>query len=298
MSIAGGLPRAVDRAALHACDALQIFTKSVGQWRAREIPEEEVRAFRARVAETGIEPVVSHASYLINLAATGDALRAQSIAALGDEVDRAERLGLAAVVLHPGASTGAPEAEALERVSQALVEVLRPRRRGRTRIALEHTAGQGSTLGWRFEQLRAMLDGVGGHPRVGVCLDSCHLLAAGYDIRSAAGVKATLDAFDRLVGLDRLCVVHLNDSRMPLGSRVDRHTHIGEGAIGLEGFRALVTDARLRRLPMLIETPKARDGGTAVAHDPLDARNLATLRALLGDRRAPARRRGRVSAAP
>jgi deoxyribonuclease-4 len=282
MSIAGGLPRAVDRAVRHRCEALQIFTKSVGQWRARAIPDDEVRRFRDRVAETGLTPVVSHASYLINLGTAAEPLRAQSIAALGDEVDRAERLGLRAVVLHPGAALEAPEDEALARVAGGLLEVLRARPGGRAIVALEHTAGQGSTLGWRFEQLRAILEGAGGHPRVGACLDSCHLLAAGYDIRTAAGVDATLAAFDRLVGLDRLCVVHLNDSKTPLGSRVDRHTHIGAGAIGLEGFRALVTDARLRHLPMLIETPKAVSGGTAVVRDAWDARNLATLRRLRG----------------
>lgn len=282
MSIAGGLPRAVDRAARHRCEALQIFTKSVGQWRSRQIPEDEIRRFRDRVAETGIGPVVSHASYLINLGSPAGPLRAQSIAALGDEVDRAERLGLLAVVLHPGAAMGAPEPEALARVAGGLLEVLRPRAGGRVLVALEHTAGQGSTLGWRFEQLRAILDGAGGHPRVAACLDSCHLLAAGYDIRTAAGVDATLTAFDRSVGLDRLCVVHLNDSKTPLGSRVDRHTHIGAGAIGFEGFRALVNDPRLRDMAMLIETPKAVSGGTAVVRDAWDARNLATLRRLRG----------------
>jgi deoxyribonuclease-4 len=282
MSIAGGLPRAVDRAARHRCEALQIFTKSVGQWRSRQIPEEEIRTFRDRVAQTGIGPVVSHASYLINLGSSAEPLRAQSIAALGDEVDRAERLGLRAVVVHPGAAMGAPEPEALARVAEGVLDVLRARSGGRVLVALEHTAGQGSTLGWRFEQLRAILDGTGGHPRVAACLDSCHLLAAGYDIRTAAGVDATLTAFDRSVGLDRLCVVHLNDSKTPLGSRVDRHTHIGAGAIGLEGFRALVNDPRLRDMAMLIETPKAVSGGTAVVRDAWDARNLATLRRLRG----------------
>jgi deoxyribonuclease IV len=281
MSIGGGLPRAVDRAVRHGCETLQIFTNSVGQWRTRCIPEEEIRAFRSRVTDSGIEPVVSHASYLINLAAIADPLRTQSIAALGAEVDRAERLGLAAVVLHPGAAMGAPEDEALKRVARALLDVLRARRRGRTVIALEHTAGQGSTLGWRFEHLRAILEEAGGHRRIGVCLDTCHLLAAGYDIRTGGGVDSTLAMFDRVVGLDRLRVVHLNDSRTPVGSRVDRHTHIGDGAIGLEGFRALVNDARLGGLPMLIETPKAISGGTAVLDDGWDQRNLSTLRRLL-----------------
>lgn len=286
MSIAGGLPRAVARAALHGCEALQIFTKSTGQWRARAIPDEEVRQFRDAVTAAGIAPAVSHASYLINLAAGGEPLRTQSIAALGDELDRAEALGLEAVVLHPGATTGAPESEGLRRVAAGLLQVLASRPHGRTAIALEHTAGQGTTLGWRFEQLRTLLEHVDGHPRVVACLDTCHLLAAGYDIRTARGVGAALAEFDRIVGLGRLRVMHLNDSKTALGSRVDRHTHIGEGEIGLEGFRALVNDRRLATLPMLIETPKAVASGTTVVHDSWDARNLATLRSLVSRRPA------------
>jgi deoxyribonuclease IV len=293
MSIAGGLPRAVARASLHGCETLQIFTKSTGQWRARVIPDEEIRAFREAVAACRLDPVVSHASYLINLAASGEPLRTQSLEALGDELDRAEALGLAAVVLHPGATTGAPEAEGLRRVAEGLLHVLGSRKKGRTLIALEHTAGQGSTLGWRFEQLRGLIELTDGHPRVAACLDSCHLLAAGYDIRNAEGVGATLSEFDRLVGLDRLRVVHLNDSKTAIGSRVDRHTHIGDGEIGLEGFRALLNDARLGTMPMLIETPKAVAGGTVVVHDAWDAKNLTTLRSLL-IRRAATRGRPRL----
>jgi deoxyribonuclease IV len=281
MSIAGGLPRAVDRAVLHRCETLQIFTKSTGQWRARALPPEEIRLFRERVEGSALTPVVSHASYLINLAAIAEPLRTQSIDALGDELDRAEALGLDAVVLHPGAAVGASEEDALDRVARALLETLRARPHGRTAIALEHTAGQGSTLAWQFEQIRALLERVDGHPRVNVCLDSCHLLASGYDIRTAEGVQTTLEAFERLVGLDRLQVVHLNDSKMPLGSRVDRHAHIGKGAIGLEGFRALVNHTALSRLGMLIETPKAIAGGTAVLRDRFDARNLMMLRRLM-----------------
>lgn len=281
MSIAGGLPRAVDRAALHGCDALQIFTKSSGQWRARPIPDDEADAFARRVGETGITPVVAHASYLINLGASIEPLRGQSLAALIEELDRAERLGLAGLVLHPGAATGRSEDEALACVARALRQVLRRRRRGACRILLEHTAGQGTSLGWRFEHLRQILDAVDGHERIGVCLDTCHLIAAGYPIDTPAGVERTLAEFDRIVGLPRLRVVHVNDSKRPRGSRVDRHTHIGEGAIGLEGFRAIVNHPALAGLPMLLETPKTESRGTTVRPDPLDARNLATLRRLM-----------------
>ena len=255
MSIAGGLPRAVDRAVLHGCEALQIFTKSCGQWRARPIPADEARTFRSRVEQSGIRPAVAHASYLINLGASAEPLRSQSIAALIEELDRAELLGL-----H---------------------EVLRRRRRGTARILLEHTAGQGTSLGWRFEHLRAVLDQTDAHPRIGVCLDTCHLVAAGYGVHTAAGVERCLAEFDRLIGFGRLHVVHANDSKRPRGSRVDRHTHIGEGAVGLEGFRAFVNHKRLRGLPMLLETPKAIDKGTTVRLDEYDARNLAVLRGLL-----------------
>lgn len=283
MSIAGGLPRAVDRAVLHGCDALQIFTKSAGQWRARPIPDEEARAFTARVRETGIAPVVAHASYLINAGASVEPLRSRSIESLAEELARADRLGLAGLVLHPGAATGRGVDEALECVARALRQVLKGRRRRACRILLEHTAGQGTSLGWRFEHLRQILEALDGDERVGVCLDTCHLIAAGYAIDSADGVDRTLAEFDRVVGLARLHVVHVNDSKRPLGSRVDRHTHIGEGTIGLEGFRAIVNHPALAGLPMLLETPKTEQRGTGVALDPLDARNLATLRGLWGN---------------
>ena len=281
MSIAGGLPRAVDRAVLHGCEALQIFTKSCGQWRARPIPADEARTFRSRVEQSGIRPAVAHASYLINLGASAEPLRSQSIAALIEELDRAELLGLAGLVLHPGSATGNDERTALALVARALREVLRRRRRGTARILLEHTAGQGTSLGWRFEHLRAVLDQTDAHPRIGVCLDTCHLVAAGYGVHTAAGVERCLAEFDRLIGFGRLHVVHANDSKRPRGSRVDRHTHIGEGAVGLEGFRAFVNHQRLRGLPMLLETPKAIDKGTTVRLDEYDARNLAVLRGLL-----------------
>jgi deoxyribonuclease-4 len=281
MSIGGGLPNAVERAVLHGCEALQIFTKSAGMWRARVIPPDEIARFRRRVEETGIRPVVSHASYLINLAARDEVLRERSLAALGDELDRAEALGLLGVVLHPGACTGGVDAEGLERIAAGLRTVLRTRPRRRARVLLEHTAGQGTVLGHSFEQIAALLEGVNGSPRVGVWLDTCHLLAAGYDIVTPRGYAATFRAFDRLVGLDRLAGFHLNDSKRPLGSRVDRHAHIGEGHIGVEPFRYLVNDRRFAGLPMLIETAKSETAErTRILMDPLDVRNLDLLRSL------------------
>jgi deoxyribonuclease-4 len=284
MSIAGGLPRAVDRAVASKCEALQIFTKSAGQWRARDLPDEEIRLFRRRVEETGIRPVVAHNSYLINLAAAAAPLRAQSLASLGEELDRAEALGLAGLVMHPGSYTSGTETDGLRLIAEGLAALLRARPNGRTRILLEHTAGQGTNLGHRFEHLAAIIERLDGTPRVGVCLDTCHLLTAGYDICSREGYDATFRDFDRIVGNDRLAVFHLNDSKKPCGSRVDRHEHIGKGCLGLEPFRMLLNDPRFAALPMLLETPKLETAESRRKSDcdPWDARNLRTLRKLIG----------------
>jgi deoxyribonuclease-4 len=285
MSVAGGLPRAVERAVAHRCDALQIFAKNANQWRGRVVPPEEVRAFRASVKAAGISPVVSHASYLINLATTDRALRRQSLDAMADEIDRAEALGLLGVVLHPGCYTVGNEAEGLQLIADGLVDLLRERRRGKTMVLLEHTAGQGTALGSTFEQLASLIARMNDHRRVGVCLDTCHLLASGYDIVSPEGYASTFRQFGRLVGFDRLKAFHLNDSKKPLGSRVDRHEHIGRGCLGLEPFRRIVNDRRFRDLPMLLETPKGEGKATGpITVDPMDARNLDTLRGLIARR--------------
>jgi deoxyribonuclease IV len=275
----------VDRAALHGCEALQIFTKSAGQWRARPLPPDEVRAFRRRLDATGIAPTVAHASYLINLAARDGSLRAQSAAALVEELERADALGLAGVVLHPGASIVGDEAGGLLRIAHALIAVFRARVRGRARVLLEHTTGRGTLLGGTFEQLARIIELLDGSPRVGVWLDTCHLFAAGYDIVSDAGYEDVFAWFDRTIGFDRLCGFHLNDSKAPLGSRIDRHEHIGKGQLGLEPFRRLLNDRRFGGLPMLLETPKTeRIARTSVTPDALDLANLRTLRALMGSR--------------
>ena len=282
MSVAGGLPRAVERAVAHRCEALQIFAKNANQWRGREVPREEIREFRARLNAAGIGPVVSHVSYLINLATSLPALRRQSLEAMGDELDRAEALGLMGVVLHPGCYTSGSEAEGLRLIADGLVELLRARRRGRTMLLLEHTAGQGTALGATFDQLASIIARMDGHRRVGVCLDTCHLIASGYDICSAEGYASTFTQFGELVGFDRLKAFHLNDSKKPLGSRIDRHEHIGQGCLGLEPFRRIVNDPRFRDLPMMLETPKAEGKAKgAIEIDPLDEQNLNTLRSLI-----------------
>jgi deoxyribonuclease-4 len=282
MSVAGGLPRAVERAVAHRCQALQVFAKNASQWRGRVIPREEIREFRAKVRAAGIWPVVSHASYLINLATTNRALRRQSMLAMADEIDRAEALGLLGVVLHPGCYTAGNEADGLSLIADALLQLLRERRRGQTMILLEQTAGQGTALGATFEQLASIIARMQDHKRVGICLDTCHLIAAGYEIVTPEGYAATFKQFGRLIGFERLKAFHLNDSKRPLGSRVDRHEHIGDGHLGLEPFRRLVNDRRFRDLPMLLETPKGEGKATGpITVDPLDERNLDTLRALV-----------------
>jgi deoxyribonuclease-4 len=282
MSVAGGLPRAVERAVVHRCDALQIFAKNASQWRGRLLPPEEIREFRARIETARIAPVVSHASYLINLASANRGLRAQSIEAMADEIDRADALGLFGVVLHPGCYTDGSPSHGLQLIAEALVDLLRARRGGRTMVLLEHTAGQGTSLGAKFEELATIIELMNGHRRVGVCLDTCHLLASGYDLATPEGYARTFKEFGRSVGFDRLRAFHINDSKKPLGSRVDRHTHIGEGHVGLEGFRRLVNDRRFRQMPMLLETPKGESKPRgAIEVDPLDERNLETLRSLV-----------------
>lgn len=282
MSIASGVSKAVDRAVLHGCEALQIFTKNGSQWRGKPLEPAEIALFRRRVEETGLAPVVSHASYLINLATTFPVLREQSLAAFGDELDRAEALGLLGVVIHPGTCTAGNDEDALRLIGDAIRGALSARPSGKTMVLLEHTAGQGRTLAYTFEHLAAILGHVDGHPRVGVCLDTCHLVASGYDIISESGYAETFAAFERLVGFDRLKVMHGNDSKKPCGSRVDRHEHIGEGCLGLEPFGRLLHDPRFAGRALLIETAKSRGSEKAgtVVEDPLDAKNLETLRRL------------------
>ncbi len=282
MSIAGGADRAVDRAVSVAADALQIFVKSARQWVAAPPDPEVVARYRDRAAETGLAPhTLAHASYLINLAASDPALRRRSIAALEDELDRCALFGVPYLVLHPGSHVGDGESVGIARIAAGIERAMARRRGGGKGAAprdpvtllLENTAGQGSNLGSRFEELAAILDRCDGRARLGVCFDTCHALAAGYDLRDEAGYRRTFRQFESCIGLDRLRAFHLNDSRGALGSRVDRHEHIGEGQIGLEGFRLLLRDRRFHGLPMVLETPKGED-------DEGDRRNLTRLRQL------------------
>ena len=275
MSIAGGYYRAVEIAHAAGCDCVQLFTKNNNQWRAKEIDDERAAKFKSALAQLGIRHPISHDSYLINLAAPDDALWKRSVDAFVVELQRAERLGIPYVVMHPGAFTTSSEEAGLRRVVQALDEVHAQTRGLSARCLLETTAGQGSCLGWRFEHLATIIDGVRDPQRLGVCVDTCHIFAAGYPLADPRDYRATMSQLDRIVGLSLVKAFHLNDSVKGLGSRVDRHAHIGEGALGLEPFRHLMNDPRFASVPMYLETPKgSRDG------EDLDVINLRTLRGL------------------
>jgi len=272
-SIAGGLYKAFDRAQSVGCDAVQIFVKSNRSWAVKPLTERDVARFEAKAEETGIQPVVGHASYLLNLGSPDEALWTKSRDVLIVELERCEALSVPYLVLHPGSHVGAGEEAGLARVAQALEEVHAATPGFRTRILLETTAGQGTNLGYRFEHLAWLIKHTRQGGRLGVCLDTCHVFAAGYELRTPEGYAATIDTFDRVIGLERLKVVHLNDSKGDLASQKDRHEHIGKGHIGLEGFRHVLNDPRLEGLPGLLETPKGED-----LHE--DRENLAVLRSL------------------
>lgn len=274
MSIGGGVSKAFARGEQVGCEAMQIFSKSDRQWVAKPIPPEEVALFRAEQARTGIGPVVVHDSYLINLAAPADELWEKSIAAFAEELQRCELLNIGFIVTHPGAHTGSGEEAGLRREADALNRLFEAGVGGDTVVLLETTAGQGTTLGNRFEHLAQLFELVPHPKRLGVCVDTCHLFAAGYDLRTPETYAATVAEFDRLIGVSQIRCFHLNDSQKDLGSRVDRHSHIGQGFIGLEGFRLLVNDPRFHQLPMIIETPKGDDMAE-------DIENLTLLRSLV-----------------
>ncbi|WP_448338454.1 deoxyribonuclease IV [Chloroflexus aurantiacus] len=274
MSISGGVSKSFARGESVGLDSMQIFAKNERQWTAKPISPEEATAFRVEQQRTGIHPVVVHDSYLINLAAPADELREKSIAAFADELERCAQLDIPYLVTHPGAHTGIGEEAGLARVADAICRLLAEGVGGNTMILLETTAGQGTALGYRFEHLARLFELIPYHERLGICVDTCHIFAAGYDIRDPEGYEATFAELDRLVGLTRVKCFHLNDSQKDLGSRVDRHAHIGQGCIGVEAFRMLVNDPRFADLPMIIETPKGED----MAEDRM---NLALLRSLV-----------------
>jgi deoxyribonuclease-4 len=277
MSIAGGYYKAVERGRDCGCDCIQLFTKNNNQWRAKPILDEEAARFQETLQELNITHPLSHSSYLINLASPDQSLRKKSIDAFVVELWRAEQLGIPYAVLHPGSYTTSSEQAGLTNIIQSLDEVHRQTRGIASRCLLENTAGQGTNLGWRFEQLATLLDGVKDPERLGVCFDTCHAFAAGYALAPEKEFKATMRQFDLTVGLKRIKAFHLNDSKRELGSRVDRHEHIGHGQLGLEAFRLLLADRRFRKIPMYLETEKGEnDEG-----EDWDVVNFRTLRSLI-----------------
>lgn len=274
MSAAGGVSKAFERGQSIGCESMQIFTRNQNRWDNRPIDPAEIERWQAAAASSPIHPVMSHASYLINLGSPDDALWEKSIEAFVDELQRAQSLDLLGVVLHPGAHMEQGEEVGIARVIAGLDRCHAATPGFRTLTLLEITAGQGTTLGYRFQHLAAMRNGVAEPARIGICFDTCHAFAAGYDFRSAEGYTAMMDELDRVLGLHLVKCFHLNDCKGALGCRKDRHEHIGQGAIGLTGFAHLLNDPRFAGRPMILETPKSDD-----MHE--DVENLAALAALL-----------------
>jgi len=274
MSVAGGVSKAFERGQSIDCRTMQIFTRNQNQWKCKPLETTEIARYHEWAQRTGITPVVAHASYLINLGSPSAELWDKSVEAYQVELERADQLSILGVVLHPGSSMGAGEEAGKRRIAQGLDRVHAATPAAQTLTLLEITAGQGDHLGFRFEQLADIIAALDAPGRVGICFDTCHALAAGYEFRNADDYQRMWDTFDKALGVERLKVFHLNDSKKDLGSRVDRHTHIGEGFLGLTPFRLLLNDARFQALPMILETPKEEDMAD-------DVMNLARLRALI-----------------
>lgn len=275
MSIAGGYHKAVEAAARSGCHCVQIFTKNNSQWRGKPITDDDAEKFQTALLELGITHPISHASYLINMASPKEELRQKSLDAMAVELQRAERLGIPFVVVHPGSYTTSTDSDGIANICRSIDEIHKKLPDLKTQILLENTAGQGTNLGWQFEQLQAMIEGIDASDRVGVCIDTCHAFAAGYELADPTGYENTIALLAETVDLKRVKAFHINDSKKPFASRKDRHEHIGRGEMGLEPFRNLLNDSRFNEVPMYLETPKDDE----VAAD-ADSMNLDTLRGL------------------
>lgn len=256
LSIAGGYYKAVNTASKLGMDCVQIFTKNNNQWRAKPLVEKDIQLFQDAIAESGIQKPCSHDSYLINLASPKPELWEKSVDAFVIELQRAEALGLVGVVMHPGSFVSSSEGEGLDKIVEGLDRTLDETADLSVEIWLETTAGQGTNLGHRFEHLQFLLENVQDAKRIGVCVDTCHIFAAGYPLQKKSEYKKTFDEFDQTIGIDRIRAFHLNDSKRELGSRVDRHEHIGQGCLGEKPFQHLMKDKRFSNIPMYMETPK------------------------------------------
>ncbi|MFO7915291.1 MAG: deoxyribonuclease IV [Candidatus Krumholzibacteriales bacterium] len=273
-SIAGGVDKALERGKETGCGAVQMFVKSSNQWKARPLREEEIAAFRRKKAGYRDDFLMAHSSYLINIASPESGQALKSINALVIEIKRCAVLDIPFLVLHPGSHRGTTEEEGIERIASRLSEVFLQTGGAKVMVLLETTSGTGDNIGYRFEHIAWIMDKVRETGRTGCCYDTCHSFAAGYDIRTRESYEKTFSEFDRVIGFENLKAFHLNDSLHGLGSRKDRHQHIGEGKIGKEGFSFLVNDQRFMEIPMVLETPK--DGDDLE----FDRKNLALLRSM------------------
>lgn len=280
MSVAGGVHTAVDRATSIGCTAVQVFTKNNNQWNGKPFTDDDIAQYKQKISAAGITPVVSHDSYLINLCGTNPDILKRSRLAFIDELERCEQLGIQILNFHPGSHLGAGDDEGIKLICESLNIAHSKTKTFKVKSVLEATAGQGTNVGYKFEHLRAIIDGVEHPERMAVCIDTCHIFAAGYDIATEKGYKETFKQFDEIVGLDRLVAFHINDSKKGLGSHVDRHEHIGKGAIGLTGFRLLMNDERFQDIPKILETPKSED-----LHE--DVENMNVLKKLIKKHSGP-----------
>jgi deoxyribonuclease-4 len=274
MSIAGGVHTAVERGISIGCTTMQMFVKNNNQWRGKELSDEDISTYKKLLRESSIGPVVVHDTYLINLCARDAQILRKSRAALKDELDRCEVLGVEYLNFHPGSHVGAGESEGIKRIAESLNIIHEETKGYRVKSVLETTAGQGTAIGSRFEQLREIIDMVAEPSRMAVCMDTCHVFAAGYDLSTERGYEKMFEEFDAIIGLGRLVAFHVNDSKRELGSRVDRHEHIGKGRIGKTGFRLLMNDDRFRAVPKILETPKGPEMKE-------DVKNMRLLRSMV-----------------
>jgi deoxyribonuclease-4 len=273
-SIAGGVYKAIERGRQATCDTIQIFNKSNNQWLAAQLKPDEVETFFKLIEETGVTVATSHTSYLINIGSPDKALSEKSYRSLKEEMERCQTLKIPNIVMHPGSHVGSGEETGMNTIGEYINRLFNELPDNHVTLLLETTAGQGTNLGYSFEQLAYMIDRVEDKDRIGVCLDTCHIFAAGYPLVDPKDYKKTMKQFDDIIGLDRLRIIHMNDSLKEFGSHRDRHEHIGKGFIGLDGFRNIVNDKRLKNIPMILETPKGEDLAE-------DIENLKVLRSLV-----------------
>jgi deoxyribonuclease-4 len=255
ISIAGGFSKVVERAEVRGCETIQFFSRNPRGWKYGPLNNEEVREFRMAIKSSDLFPIFLHLPYLPNVAARNSKYYRRSVHSIVDDLKRAEKLGAQYLIIHIGHRMKSSEDAAIESVSQGINQAFE-RVKNSVTLLLENTAGQGTEIGYNFEQLRRIIDGVQEQHQVGICLDTAHAFEAGYDLSKKEGIEKTLESFDQMVGLKRLHLLHLNDSKTPLGSRKDRHWHIGEGSIGLEGFRYLINHPSIKNLPGIMETPR------------------------------------------